>query len=346
METMVIRPLQLANYLSASISAGHPVLVTGAPGIGKSDIIAQAARTAGAEVILSHPVVSDPTDAKGLPWKVEGENVATFLPFGDLARALDSTVSTVWFLDDLGQASPAVQASFMQLLLARRVNGHILPDCVTFVAATNRRTDRAGVSGVLEPVKGRFYTILELEPSLDDWSNWAIDNDIVPELIAFLRFRPDLLSAFEPTADLTNSPTPRTWSHVSSILNYNLSRDIETLAICGAVGEGAGMEFMAFLAMYQDLPNIDAILVDPDASAIPEKPATLYALTTGLAMRANDQTFGRIAKYAQRIVDAGHGEFGALLLRDCLKRDESPIQSPDGVRLISGDLGKLISGGL
>ena len=346
METMVIRPLQLANYLSASISAGHPVLVTGAPGIGKSDIIAQAARTAGAEVILSHPVVSDPTDAKGLPWKVEGENVATFLPFGDLARALDSTVSTVWFLDDLGQASPAVQASFMQLLLARRVNGHILPDCVTFVAATNRRTDRAGVSGVLEPVKGRFYTILELEPSLDDWSNWAIDNDIVPELIAFLRFRPDLLSAFEPTADLTNSPTPRTWSHVSSILNYHLSRDIETLAICGAVGEGAGMEFMAFLAMYQDLPNIDAILVDPDASAIPEKPATLYALTTGLAMRANDQTFGRIAKYAQRIVDAGHGEFGALLLRDCLKRDESLIQSPDGVRLISGDLGKLISGGL
>jgi len=346
METMVIRPLQLANYLSASISAGHPVLVTGAPGIGKSDIIAQAARTAGAEVILSHPVVSDPTDAKGLPWKVEGENVATFLPFGDLARALDSTVSTVWFLDDLGQASPAVQASFMQLLLARRVNGHILPDCVTFVAATNRRTDRAGVSGVLEPVKGRFYTILELEPSLDDWSNWAIDNDIVPELIAFLRFRPDLLSAFEPTADLTNSPTPRTWSHVSSILNYNLSRDIETLAICGAVGEGAGMEFMAFLAMYQDLPNIDAILVDPDASAIPEKPATLYALTTGLAMRANDQTFGRIAKYAQRIVDAGRGEFAALLLRDCLKRDESLIQSPDGVRLISGDLGKLISGGL
>jgi len=343
---MVIRPKQLADYLSASISAGHPVLVTGAPGIGKSDIIAQAARTAGAEVILSHPVVSDPTDAKGLPWKVEGENVATFLPFGDLARALDSTVSTVWFLDDLGQASPAVQASFMQLLLARRVNGHILPDCVTFVAATNRRTDRAGVSGVLEPVKGRFYTILELEPSLDDWSNWAIDNDIVPELIAFLRFRPDLLSAFEPTADLTNSPTPRTWSHVSSILNYNLSRDIETLAICGAVGEGAGMEFMAFLAMYQDLPNIDAILVDPDASAIPEKPATLYALTTGLAMRANDQTFGRIAKYAQRIVDAGHGEFGALLLRDCLKRDESLIQSPDGVRLISGDLGKLISGGL
>ena len=343
---MVIRPKQLADYLSASISAGHPVLVTGAPGIGKSDIIAQAARTAGAEVILSHPVVSDPTDAKGLPWKVEGENVATFLPFGDLARALDSTVSTVWFLDDLGQASPAVQASFMQLLLARRVNGHILPDCVTFVAATNRRTDRAGVSGVLEPVKGRFYTILELEPSLDDWSNWAIDNDIVPELIAFLRFRPDLLSAFEPTADLTNSPTPRTWSHVSSILNYNLSRDIETLAICGAVGEGAGMEFMAFLAMYQDLPNIDAILVDPDASAIPEKPATLYALTTGLAMRANDQTFGRIAKYAQRIVDAGRGEFAALLLRDCLKRDESLIQSPDGVRLISGDLGKLISGGL
>jgi len=342
---MTVRPIQLADLLSACIREGHPVLVTGAPGIGKSDIVAQSADQAGADMILSHPVVSDPTDAKGLPWKIEGEDRATFLPFGDLERALSATEKTVWFLDDLGQASPAVQASFMQLLLARRVNGHVLPDCVTFIAATNRRTDRAGVTGILEPVKSRFLTIVELSPTIDDWSIWAIDAGVTPEIIAFLRFRPDLLSAFEASADLSNSPTPRTWSNVSKILNLDMPAAIQTPMICGSVGEGAGMEFMAFLSMYRDLPNLDAILIDPDASDIPDSPATLYAVTTGLAMRANDQTFGRIARYAQRIVDSGHGEFGALLLRDCLAREPDLIQSPDGVRLISGELGQLISGG-
>ena len=106
-----------------------PLLVTGAPGIGKSDVLAQAATRANAHLILSHPAVSDPTDVKGLPWVAADAKHATFLPFGELDRALNATEPTVWFLDDLGQATPAVQASYMQLLLARRVNGHALPDC-------------------------------------------------------------------------------------------------------------------------------------------------------------------------------------------------------------------------
>src|SRR5690606_26802195 len=144
------------------------------------------------------------TDVKGLPWIVDGS--AHFLPFGELDRALHADKLTVWFLDDLGQASPAVQASYMQLLLARRVNGHVLSDHVTFIAATNRRTDRAGVSGILEPVKSRFTTIVELGAHLDDWCQWAISRDIAPELISFIRFQPDLLCKFQASADLTNCP--------------------------------------------------------------------------------------------------------------------------------------------
>ncbi len=46
-------------------------------------------------------------------------------------------MTPVCLLDDLGQAPPAVQAAAMQLLLARRVNGHAVSDHVTFLAATN-----------------------------------------------------------------------------------------------------------------------------------------------------------------------------------------------------------------
>jgi MoxR-like ATPase len=332
----------MKTLLSATIANQVPVLITGAPGIGKSDIVAQAAVAAGASMILSHPAVADPTDAKGLPWVVDGK--ATFLPFGELHQALTATTRTVWFLDDLGQATPAVQASYMQLLLARRVNGHRISDTVTFVAATNRRVDRAGVSGILEPVKSRFGTIVELEPDIDDWCTWAIDRAIAIEIIAFLRFQPDLLCKFAASADLTNSPVPRTWAAADRILSLSLPPAIQHAALSGAIGDAAATELTAFLRLYHELPSVDQILIDPDSVPVPVQPATLYALSGALAHRTNDQTFGRIAQYIDRMVRAGKGEFGALVLKDALQRCPTVTKTTAFVKLATSDLGQLISG--
>ena len=337
-----MKPSEIKTFLSAAIKNLLPVLITGAPGIGKSDIVAQAADDASADLILSHPAVADPTDAKGLPWVVDGH--ATFLPFGELQRAIDASKPTVWFLDDLGQASPAVQASFMQLLLARRVNGHNLSEHVTFIAATNRRTDRAGVSGVLEPVKSRFGSIVELTADVDDWCRWAIDRDIAPELIAFLRFKPDLLCAFTANADLTNSPVPRTWSHVARIMGLGLPAGIQHAAFAGAVGEGAATEFTAFLRLYAELPSVDQVLIDPDSVKMPKQPSSLYALAGAIAHRTNKGNFARVARFIDRMIAEGHGEFGVLTVRDAMQRDSTITQTQAFVRLATGELGELIAG--
>jgi len=148
----------------------------------------------------------------------ETKDAATFLPFGDLMRALKTTKKLVWFLDDLGQASPAVQAACMQLLLARQIDGHKIPDKVTFVAATNRRTDRAGVSGILEPVKSRFGIIGNLEPDLNDFKQWWYKTDYPVEPLGYLNFQEGDLHNWEPTADIVNQPCPRTWENVGKIL--------------------------------------------------------------------------------------------------------------------------------
>jgi hypothetical protein len=257
---------------------------------------------------------------KGLPWPKAGQDEATFLPFGELARALKATSPTVWFLDDLGQATPAVQASFMQLILARRVNGHVLPDCVTFIAATNRRTDRAGVSGILEPVKSRFASIVELAPDVDSWCNWAFTASIPSTLIAFLRFRPDLLSLFTPSADMSNSPMPRTWASLAKLEALALPQQVELAAMSGAVGDGPAAEYLAFRRMYQTLTSVDAILLDPKGCKLPTQPNELYATATALAAKSTDANLSRIGVYAQRLVDASRGEFAVLLMRDCIRR--------------------------
>jgi hypothetical protein len=342
---MSITPSRLAELLQAMIPARLPLLITGAPGIGKSDIIGQASQKAGADLIISHPAVADPTDFKGLPWFQQGDSHASFKPFGEFQSALTATKPLVWLLDDLGQANPSVQAACMQLLLARRVNGHILPDCVTFVAATNRRVDRAGVSGILEPVKSRFPSIVELTPDIDSWSQWAFNNGVSATLVAFLRYRSELLCKFEATADLTNSPVPRTWAHLAKLESLNLPSAIEAIAMAGAVGEGASLEYLAFRQMAKSLVNLDAILLNPDKASIPTKPNELYATAVGLAGRANDTNFARIAIYANRmVVEADKGEFAVLMVRDAVRKDEK-IQYTDAfVRLNSGPLGQLISG--
>ena len=338
--------IQLISLLSETIKAKLPVLVQGAPGIGKSDILTQATLDAGADLILSHPAVSDPTDVKGLPWihKTKDGDSATFLPFGDLRKAMTAKKATVWFFDDLGQASPAVQASCMQLFLAREVNGHRISDDIVFVAATNRRTDRAGVSGILEPVKSRFATIVELEADLDSWCNWAIDHNINPLLIAFLRFKPELLSKFEAKNDLINSPVPRTWSHVNKILDLNLSPTIQNIAVAGAVGEGAATEFAAFQKLYAQLPNIDQILMDPTKVPVPKNAAVLYSLASALATKVTSTNFVHICTYINRMVADGSAEFGVLCVRDCLRRDPTLQTTTAFVKLATSEVGKLISG--
>jgi hypothetical protein len=314
---------QLAVLLEKAIKHRKPVLITGSPGVGKSDVVMQAAAAAKAELIISHPVVSEPVDYKGLPWVKEGAEEATFLPFGDLAALIKAKKPTVYFLDDLGQAPKTVQAAAMQLLLARRINGHKVADCVTFIAATNRKQDKAGVEGILEPVKSRFTFIVELQSDVDSWTEWALEHDVPTELVAFIRFRPALLHDFKPAADITNSPCPRTVVNAGEVLKLDLPEDLEYEALCGAAGIGFATELVAFLKIVRQLPSPDAVLMQPDTAVVPTGPATLYALCGALARKASEQTSNNLFRYANRLPD----EFSVLLAKDSLKREPKIVNS-------------------
>jgi len=313
-------PKELIPVLTKCMRAGLPVLIKGAPGIGKSDIVSQVAKKLKMNLIISHPVVSDPTDFKGLPGIVDGE--AEFLPFGELRKLINAKKPTIAFLDDLGQAPAVVQAAAMQLILARRVNGHKISDKVVFVAATNRRQDRAGVTGVLEPVKSRFATIIELNADANEWIEWAFDNEMPSELIGFINFRPALLCTEEATAEIVNHPCPRTIAFCGKLIKAGLN-SIEVLA--GAIGNGAAAELVGFLKVYKNLPSIDAILLDPNHGEIPTDPATIYAIVAALVEKATEDSAERILKYANRLP----ADFSVLLVRDMIRKD-AKIQNTTG----------------
>lgn len=207
----------------------------------------------------------------------------------------------------------------MQLILARRIGNHRVSEHVTFAAATNRKGDKAAVSGILEPVKSRFVTILEMSIDVDDWCAWAIENDLPVELIAFCRFKPSLWTQFKPTADITNSPSPRTMAHAAKLVKLGFGKIEEHAMLAGAIGEGAAGELEAFLRIFRTLPNIDAVLMNPDSAAVPDDPSTLFALAGALAHKATPSNFDRVVRYSERMPP----EYAVCLIKDALQRDGS-----------------------
>jgi hypothetical protein len=340
-----LKPSQLIALLVKAIPAKLPVFIVSEPGVGKTTIIKYVVEELlGWDLVISHPPVEDPTDSKGIPWG-DGKGNIDFRPVGQVKRVLAAKKPTYWFLDDFGQAPPAVQAPYMQWFHGGECAGHKLPDCVVMGAASNARTHRAGVSGILEPVKSRFNTIVELTADLEEWCAWGLTHGVPAEVVAFLRFQSELLCKFEPSADLTNSPLPRTWEHLGQLFNLNLPEDVQPAAYAGSVGVEASTKFLGFLRMIRDVPNIDAIFADPDKALIPERPEALYAVTVGLAARADVKNFQAIARYAERLMEASRGEFATFLMRDALRRDPSLASgSPYVAKLLAGELGRLIGG--
>jgi hypothetical protein len=307
---------QLHQALTFLFKNKENALIKGAPGIGKTDCIKQVANELGMDLIISHPVVSDPTDYKGLPFADTNNKEAHFLPFGELNQLINADKPTLYFLDDIGQASESVQKSCMCILLERRINGFKISDYVTCAAATNRREDKAGVQGILEPVKSRFATIIELEADADDWIVWAINNNMPTSLVSFIRFRPEQITAFKATRDMVNTPCPRTIAAVGRIQNAGVPDDIRFDLFKGAVGEAFAVEYNAFLRIWMSLPSVDNIILNPAKVDIPKDPATLYALSGALAEAINDVNSDAIMTYVERMPP----EFGTVVVKDAITR--------------------------
>jgi len=314
-----MKPSQLEAFLKSAIPARMPVLIKGAPGVGKTDLVTQACHATGTDLIVSHPVVDEPIDYKGLP--ALKEDHAEFLPFGSLRKLIAADRPTVYFMDDLGQAPPAVQAAAMQLILARRINGFAVADDVCFLAATNRRQDKAGVAGILEPVKSRFVSIVELDPDVEEWAAWAAAHQMPPELVAFIRFRPQLLFDFVPTSEMTNSPCPRTVANVGRLMVLGLPEPLEFEAYAGAAGEGFATELMGFLKICRQLPDPRLILLNPEEAFVPADPATLYAVCTALARLVTPAGMATLVSYARHLPE----EFSVLLMTDCERQNPAVV---------------------
>jgi hypothetical protein len=205
-----MKPSEISSSLQLLSRIQKPAFLWGPPGAGKSQVVAQVAAALSIRLIDIRAVLLDPVDLRGLP-TVEHGKAAWAIP-----AFLPEDGAGILFLDELNAAPPLVQAACYQLVLDRALGDYRLPDGWTVFAAGNREGDRAVTSRMSSALANRFVH-LPFEPDLDDWSCWAMGpGDLRPEVVAFLRWRPELLHRFDPAEKAF--PSPRAWASVSHIL--------------------------------------------------------------------------------------------------------------------------------
>lgn len=246
-------------------------MIWGAPGIGKSSIVAQTAKAHKMAMIDLRLSQLAPTDLRGLP--VADNGVSRWYPPEFLPREGRG----ILFLDELNLAPPAMQGMAQQLILDRRVGSYIVPDNWFVWAAGNRKEDRASVFDMPAPLANRFIH-LTVEPHFESFKSYALEHGIHEHILAFLSFRPALMHKLDPQQPAW--PSPRSWMTASWLYKAKLDPT-------HVVGAGAALEFTAFLKLYSQLPNVEAILRgEGQEIEFPTEPSLRYALTMALTMRA------------------------------------------------------------
>jgi hypothetical protein len=318
-----MRPAQILKILDnefQSAQHGHhtPVMLWGPPGVGKSQMVAQAARHHNVPVIDVRLSQLEPSDLRGIPFRV-GDLVEWAVP-AMLPDEKRHAANGVLFLDEITSAPPSVSAAAYQLILDRRLGAYQVPRGWAIFAAGNRQGDRGVTYTMPAPLANRF-SHFEVEVNLDDWVTWAYASGIDERVIAFLRFRPELLFDFDPAHNPVAFPSPRSWEFTHRALQkFGHFPDILVGALQGCVGPAAGIELNAFIQNLDNLPDIDGIL-DGDETQVPDEIDLQYAVASALVGRAlkakgngnTERVYGRIIDYAGRFPQR---EMGVMLVSD------------------------------
>ena len=315
-----------SKKIVASQWGKHPEVVPmfwGKPGMGKSHAALQLGEELGIpkdRTLVVHINNHDVVDFTGVPSVVDGQTI--FNPTDMFYKFREGTGAGLIVLEELAQSSHHHQQWAGGFTEERATATFKLDPEVRIIASGNRAEDRAGAKPLLSHLNDRLWH-LDIETSLDDWCEWAMDNGVPAIGVAFLRLRPDLLNDFDPSR--RSNPTQRSWTKLLTQLPDDLPRDLYLMAAEGKVGEGAAAEWVAARDMMHKMPSVDAIRLKPEAMEIPDEPSVKYAVATSMSMSTTPDLFSRDMKYISRMPK----EFQMVYVTDALRLHADLSQTKD-----------------
>ncbi|HEY7328622.1 MAG TPA: AAA family ATPase [Gemmataceae bacterium] len=223
---------QLIDFIKVCHAANTPPLIIGAHGIGKSQILEQAAAELEIDYRCRDLSLMEPPDLVGMP-KLEG-NTTRFLP----PNFLPTSGKGLLVFEELNRCPSYMRAPCLQLLTARILNDYRLPAGWLPVAAINPPNTEYDVHELDPALLSRFVQI-NMVPDRTEWIAWAESVGVHRDVCNYVTSDPTIF----------NDTNPRSWKYVSDFLlacDGKGARGILEAGIAGFVGAEREMAFRTF----------------------------------------------------------------------------------------------------
>ena len=310
-------PSAVRVALTRAFRGGKVPVIRSSPGMGKSELTQDVADEFDLLLLDFRLGQADITDLNGLPRFLEipredgtVDHRAEFVPFASFpleGDALPINPKTgkpyrgwLLFFDEITSAPKQIQAAAYKILLERKLGNRKLHEMVFMAAAGNLETDNAVVHAMSTALQSR---LIHLNMRLDhkEWMEWAIKKGVDSRILAYLSFRPNHLLDFKPDHNDRTFACPRTWWFAHCMIEGRTQMDeIDRALLAGTIGAGVSAEFLSFIQVYDQLPNLSDIIQDPANAPLPKEASVKYALTSTLAEHMDDKNVDQIVQYLDR----------------------------------------------
>lgn len=295
---MNIPPVSIAAAKAALIEQfADPVLrrratmLWGTRGVGKSSIVAQVAAQHGVPLVDLRLTTIEPVDIRGAIYADDARGQTVWFPPEFLPGA--DQPAGILFLDELTAADQRLQISAYSLILDRKVGHYRLPDGWLVVAAGNASFHGAVSHDMGTALADRLFHF-NVQTVIDAFLDHALANRFAPEVMAYLRVRPDRLDDTQAqlAADHLVGASPRGWEDVSNVLKSGLTETARRLFVQGRIGAAHAAEFFGVLRELQSATDVVRLLAaKPGAETVALLPRTLdalYGMVYGLLAAVRD----------------------------------------------------------
>ena len=253
---------EFGNYLIPAIRQ-RPILLMGAPGIGKTQIMEQIARECKVGLVSYTITHHTRQSAVGLPFieeKTFGQetfSVTEYTMSEIIASVYEKMEKTglkegILFIDEINCVSETLAPMMLQFLQGKTFGNQKVPEGWVIVTAGNPPEYNKSVREFDVVTLDRIKRI-DVQPDFEVWKEYAYEQGIHPAVISYLELRRKNFYRMENTVDGRIFATARGWEDLSRLIQVYeaLGKEVDREVVYQYIQHPMiAKDFAAYLALY------------------------------------------------------------------------------------------------